>query len=365
MIRLDMKLALVHDYLSQYGGAERVLLAMREMWPEAPIFVLFHDREKMAQFAEADVHESFLAGLPGIHSCFQWYLPFMPLATEHLDLSEFDVVVSSTSAFAKGVITRPDAVHISYCHTPARYLWTDTREYIAELKRGRLVKWALPPVLHWLRLWDAVGANRVDYFIANSRTVADRIRKFYRRDSVVIYPPVDTDKFSLATDIGDYFATGGRLVPYKRLDLAVHAFNRLRWPLKIFGDGPEMAELKRRAMSNIEFLGKISDAEKAALLSRAQAFIHPQMEDLGITPIESMAAGRPVIAYGRGGATETVVSGETGVFFAEQTWERLLDTLLDFDPMSWDSGRIRAHALQFSKARFQDELRRFVESKIK
>ncbi len=359
-----MKLALVHDYLSQDGGAERVLAALHELWPEAPIFVLFHDEEKIGNFADADIRQSFLARCPGARKHFQWYLPLMPLATEYMDFSDFDVVVSSTSAFAKGILTQPGTIHISYCHTPTRYLWTETREYIAELKRSRIVKWMLPPILHRLRIWDRMSADRVDHFIANSRTVAARISKYYRRDSTVIYPPVDTDRFSIASDISDYFVTGARLVPYKRMDLVVHVFNRLRWPLKIFGDGPELEALQKIALPNIEFLGRITDAEKAELLRHAKAFIHPQVEDLGITPVESMASGRPVIAYGVGGATETVVPGVTGVFFGEQNWESLLDTLLHFDANAWDPERIRAHALQFSRMAFQEKMKKYVEERF-
>ena len=286
-----MKIALVHDYLSQDGGAERVLAAFHELWPEAPIFVLFHDKGKIPYFSKAEIRESFLGRLPGVRRHYQWYLPWMPLATERHNLHDFDVVLSSTSAFAKGVLTRPDTVHISYCHTPTRYLWTDTHEYIADLKYSPLVKAFLPRLIHRLRLWDRMSVDRVDYFIANSRTVQARIHKYYRRDSEVVYPPVDVEKFFISERLGDYFVTGGRLVPYKRMDLVVQVFNRLRLPLKIFGDGSESARLRAMALPNIEFLGRISDAEKAKLLSRALAFIHPQVEDLGITRLNPWPRG--------------------------------------------------------------------------
>ncbi len=359
----SMRLALVHDYLSQDGGAERVLSAFHELWPAAPIFVLFHDKNKLSQFAEADVRESMIAKLPFGRTKYQWYLPLMPLATERHNLHEFDVVLSSTSAFAKGVLTRPETLHISYCHTPTRYLWTDTHEYIADLKYNLIIKAALPRLIHRLRLWDKMSADRVDHFIANSDTVRGRIAKYYRRDSDIIHPPVDTDKFAVAPEVGDYYITGGRLVPYKRLDLVVHVFNRLRWPLKIFGDGPELSALKDRSRDNIEFVGRVSDEEKARLLARAKAFVHPQVEDLGITPVESMASGRPVIAYGAGGVTETVIPGETGVFFYEQTWESLLDTVLHFNERAWDPARIRAHALRFSRDVFKQKIQRYVDDR--
>ncbi|MEK7084330.1 MAG: glycosyltransferase [Patescibacteria group bacterium] len=358
-----MRIALVHDYLSQDGGAERVLARFHEIWPDAPIFVLFHDTEKISGFENADIRESFIAKLPFGRTRYQWYLPWMPLATERHNLHEFDVVLSSTSAFAKGVLTRPDTLHISYCHTPTRYLWTDTHEYIADLKYNRIVKSFLPRLIHRLRIWDKMSVDRVDYFIANSDTVRQRILKYYRRESGIIYPPVDTDRFFISKNIGDYFVAGGRLVPYKRFDLLVQAFNRLKLPLKIYGDGPEVASLKSRARPNIEFLGRISDTEKAALLSGARAFIHPQVEDLGITPIEAMASGRPVIAYGAGGVTETVIPGETGIFFHEQSWESLLDAVLHFNPMNWDSGKIRDHAMRFSAERFKESIERTVRDR--
>ena len=358
-----MKIALVHDYLSQHGGAERVLKAFHEIWPSAPVFVLFHDKKKIDDFEQADIRESFLAKLPFGRKKYQWYLPWMPLATERHNLHEFDVVLSSTSAFAKGVLTRPDTLHISYCHTPTRYLWTDTHEYLEDLKYNRLVKAFLPRLIYHLRLWDKMSVDRVDNFIANSGTVRNRIQKYYRRDSDIIYPPVDVHKFFISKDIGDYFVAGGRLVPYKRFDLLIHVFNRLRWPLIIFGDGPEEAKLKKYAKNNIQFVGRVSDEDKASLLSRARALLHPQVEDLGITPIESMASGRPVIAYPVGGAAETVIPGETGEFFTSQNWESLLDTVLHFNYENWDSAKIREHAERYGAEAFKDRVKRYVEDR--
>ncbi len=358
-----MKVALVHDYLSQDGGAERVLKAFHELWPEAPIFVLFYDKKKIIGFENAKIKQSFISKLPFNKTKYQWYLPWMPLATERHNLHEFDVVISSTSAFAKGVLTRPDTLHISYCHTPTRYLWTDTHEYIEELKYNRLVKAFLPKLIHHLRIWDKMSVDRVDHFIANSGTVKNRIQKYYRRDSDIIYPPADIDNFEVSGEIGDYYVTGGRLVPYKRFDLVIQVFNRLGWPLKIFGDGQETENLRKLAKDNIKFLGRIDDREKARLLSRARAFIHPQVEDLGITPIESMATGRPVIAYPVGGAGETIIPGETGVFFKEQTWESLFDVILHFNYENWDSEKIRNRAEKFSADNFKDRTKRYVEDR--
>lgn len=358
-----MKIALVHDYLAQDGGAERVLKAFHEIWPDAPIFVLFHQKGSVEGFADADIRESFFRLLPFGRTRYQWYLPWMPLAVERHNLHEFDVVLSSTSAFAKGVLTRPNTLHISYCHTPTRYLWTDTHEYIAELKYNRIIKSFLPPVIHRLRMWDKASVDRVDHFIANSHTVKKRISKYYRRPSDIIYPPADIHKFFISSKIENYFLTGGRVVPYKRFDLVVEVFNRLGWPLKIFGTGPDLDRLKRHAKSNIEFLGRVTDAQKAELMSKAKAFLHPQIEDLGITPIESMASGRPVIAYGVGGVTETVLHGKTGLFFHQQNWEHLLDALLRFEKIDWNPQEIRTHASTFAVENFKKQMQEYVENR--
>lgn len=355
-----MKVALVHDYLSQDGGAERVLKTLQEIWPEAPIFVLFHDKEKIDYLKNSRIYESFIAKLPFARSLYQWYLPLMPLAVEKYYLQNFDVVISSTSSFAKGVIVPPHTLHISYCHTPPRYIWADTHDYVAGLKYGFFVKTLLPGIIHRLRLWDKMSADRVDYFIANSKTVRHRINKYYRRESEVIYPPVEINKFSPNKEIGGYFLAGGRLVAYKRLDIAVKAFNRLGWPLKIFGAGPELSYLQNIAKPNIQFLGCVSDEEKSTLMSKARAFIHPQNEDFGLTPIEAMASGRPVIAFRGGGAMETVLDGETGTLFPRQNWESLFDTLLHFEDKHWDSEKIREHAKKFEAENFKQQIKKYV-----
>ena len=231
-----------------------------------------------------------------------------------------------------------------------------------DLKQNWLVKFFLPLFIHRLRLWDKMSVDRVDNFVANSRTVQQRINKYYRRESEVIYPPVELQSCSLQK-MDDYYAAGGRLVSYKRFDLIVKAFNRLRWPLKIFGGGPELNSLKRMAKNNIEFLGQISDEAKGKLLSGARAFIHPQLEDFGITAVEAMACGRPVIAFSQGGATETIIPNETGVFFHKQTWESLLDKLLHFNYESWDSGKIREHAAKFEANNFKANIKKYVDDR--
>lgn len=355
-----MKIALVHDYLIQDGGAEKVLSVLQEIWPQAPTYTLFFDPQKLPAFAQHDIRTSFLQRLPLSLKKYQWYIMLMPTATEHFDLSKYDVVVSSTSAFAKGIITRPDALHICYCHTPTRYLWSDTHSYLEELRAPRLIKSLLPPLLSRLRVWDQQAAERVDFFVANSATVQSRIRKYYRKDAKVIFPPVDTHRFHISPRPKTYFLTGGRLVAYKRFDLVLEAANKTGIPIKFFGTGPVEADLRKRARPNVELLGKVSDEKLHELYAHARAFIHPQEEDFGITPVESMASGRPVIAYRKGGATETVVEGVSGEFIETQTWEELADHLIRFDERRYDPRRIKAHAEQFSRKRFTDQLRQFV-----
>lgn len=356
-----MRIALIHDYLSQDGGAERVLKAFHEIWPTAPIFLLFHNKNKITGFDPAVIKESFLGRMPFINAHFQWYLPWMPLAIEKFNLTEFEVVLSTSSTFAKGVITSPHTLHICYCHTPPRFLWADSHDYLGDLHSNRFVKIVLPALISRLRLWDKMSTDRVDHFIANSKTVQHRIQKYYRRDSEVMYPPVDTKLFAAPAALSNYYVTGGRLVPYKRIDLVISAFNRLRSPLFVFGTGPELPRLKRMAKPHITFLERISEEQKASLFGGARAFIHPQIEDSGITPLESMASGRPVIALAQGGATETVVERETGLFFHHQTWESLLHTMLHFDHTAWDSNKIREHAAQYNIVIFKDNIKKYVE----
>ncbi|OGY43783.1 MAG: hypothetical protein A2729_00860 [Candidatus Buchananbacteria bacterium RIFCSPHIGHO2_01_FULL_39_14] len=357
-----MKIALIHDHLIQEGGAERVLEIFQEIWPQAPIYTLFYDQKKLGGiFKGKDIKTSFLQHWPGALNHYQWFLPLMPMATESYDLMDYDVVLSSCSAMAKGVITRSNTLHFCYCHTPTRYLWSDTHRYIDELKYNRLIKKIIPLFLTKIRTWDQLAAQRVDYFIANSKNVSDRIKKYYRRESQIIHPPVATSQFYISDKVDRYFLTGGRLVGYKRFDLAVLAFNRLGIPLKIFGQGPEEHALRAIAKPNIEFLGKLSQKDLAQYYGQAIAFIHPQIEDFGITAIESMAAGRPVIAYAAGGACETVVSDKTGKFFDEQSWEALADTIVRFKPENFKPEEIKAYAEQFGTERFKNAIKNLVE----
>lgn len=365
-----MKVALIHDHLAQDGGAEKVLKVLTDMFPAAPIYtLLYEDANIDKHFSGRHIETSVIQKLPGGVKHYQWYLSFMPLAVEFFDLSGFDLVISDSSSFAKGVITKPDCLHIDYCHTPTRYLWSDTHSYINELKYGRWLKKIISLVLNRIRLWDRAAADRVDLFIANSETVRRRIAKYYRRESVVIYPPVETENFSVC-DLKDqapadqYFLAGCRLAPYKRIDIVIEAFKSLGadYKLKIFGDGVDLGRLQKIAAAcpNIEFSGRVTEEEKARLYRSAQAYINPQEEDFGITAVESMASGRPVIAYRRGGATETVIEGKTGVFFDEQTPEAIAAAIRNFRSEDFDPTAIRRHAEQFSVENFKKRLSEFI-----
>ncbi|OQX71321.1 hypothetical protein B6D52_01975 [Candidatus Parcubacteria bacterium 4484_255] len=357
-----MRVALVHDFLTQYGGAEKVLEAFHEIWPQAPVFTLFYDAKVMkGYFKDCDIKVSPIQNLPFGVKKYRWYLPFMPSAIERFNLSKFDLVISDCSAYSKGVLTKPGTLHISYLHTPTRYLWSDAYKYIDSLKGAeKVVSKFLSPILTRLRVWDQIAAQRPDYLIANSAFIAQRIKHYYRRDSVVIYPPVEISKFSIANKIQDYYLVISRFRPYKRLDLVIKTFNKLGMPLKIIGAGEDRA-LKKIAGSNIEFLGFVSDKEKAIYLSHCKALIHPQEEDFGITPIEAMASGRPVIAYRKGGATETVIDGLTGKFFKNQTVEDLSYAVLKFNLDEISPRRIRKYAKKFSKRRFKEDIENFVQ----
>lgn len=368
-----MKVALIHDHLAQDGGAEKVLKVLSEMFPEAPIYTLLYEQKQVNKYFQGrHIETSVIQKLPGGVRHYQWYLAFMPLAVEFFDLSDYDLVISDASAFAKGVITKPDCLHLCYCHTPTRYLWSDTHQYINELKYNKWFKKLISLVLSRIRLWDRLAADRVDFFIANSRAVQSRIAKYYRRDSVVIYPPVETERFAVS-DLSQqkpeerYFLAGCRLAPYKRIDLVVEAFKLLgpEYRLKIFGDGIDLPRLKKLAgeAPNIEFLGRVSEAEKAGLYSGAQAFINPQEEDFGITVVEAMAAGRPVVAYRRGGALESIREGETGIFFNEQTPASLAAALRGFSAAAFNPQAIRAWSEKFSVANFKQQITEFIASK--
>lgn len=374
-----MRVALIHDHLAQDGGAEKVLKVFSDMFPDAPIYTLLYEKKNADKyFKNRRIETSIIQRLPGGIKHYQWYLPFMPMAVEFFDLKDFDLVISDASAFAKGVITSPETLHICYCHTPTRYLWSDTHQYINELKYNKYFKKIISLVLNYIRVWDRAAADRVDVFVANSKAVQKRIKKYYKADSTVIYPPVDIDKFNIkkippapftkggVNENGgledEYFLIGGRLAPYKRVDIVIEAFKKSDKKLKVFGDGVDLERLKKIAggNKNIEFLGRVSDEEMAELYKKCLAFINPQEEDFGITVVESMASGRPVIAYKKGGATETVIEGKTGIFFNEQTAESLIEAVNKFKGEDFNSQDIRARAEQFSAERFKREAEEFI-----
>lgn len=360
-----MKIALVHDYLVQYGGAERVLSAFREVFPDAPIYTLIHDRESVhGRFDDARVYVSFLQGLPGVRRAHRIFPLLMPSAIEQFDLSGYDVVLSDSSSFAKGVLTGPDTLHISYIHTPMRYAWDDCQKYTEDFGFPRLIRRIVPFLMNPLRIWDRVSADRPDLVIANSGFVARRIRKYYGRDARVIPPPVDTSRFSVSEKRGDYFLMVGRLIAYKRFDIAVEAFTRLGIPLKIAGRGPEMKRLRKMAGPNVEFLGRVPDEELPRYYSECRAFIFPQEEDFGIVAMEALASGRPVIAYRGGDIEERVEEGVSGLLFDEQTPEAVMEAVSRFDDSVFDPERIREKALPFDVASFRRIIRRYVEEAL-
>lgn len=360
-----MKVALIHDYLVQYGGGERVLDVMSDMFPEAPIYTLVYDPQAVhGAFQDKDVRTSFLQNIPFTKSHHRLFPLLMPMGVENWDLSEYDVVLSSSSSYAKGVITPPGTTHISYCHTPTRYAWDNCHRYFQEFRYNTFVKRLLPFAVNYIRMWDKVSADRVDYYIANSHNVARRIEKYYHMPARVIHPPVNIDRFQPAADHDDYYLMLGRFLVYKHYDIVIQAFQNSDRKLKIVGTGPEEEYLKSlaRGCENIEFLGRLSDEDSKKAFERCRAFIFPSEDDFGIVPVEAMAAGKPVIAYGVGGACETVEDGVTGVFFSEQTPQSVKEAVDRFETMHFDSQVIAEHVSHFSYDRFRQELEETVET---
>ncbi|MGL5257632.1 MAG: glycosyltransferase, partial [Proteocatella sp.] len=361
-----MKVAIVHEWLSVYGGSERVTEIFHEMFPEAPIYCLVYDEENMPErFKSYDIRTTFIQKMPFAKKKYQNYLPLMPRAYEELNLIEYDLVISSSSACAKGVITRSDAIHICYCHTPTRYLWEFYYEYVKDM--NKLKKAIISKFIHKLRMWDRLASDRVDYFIANSNYIAGRIKKYYRRDSKVIFPPVNTHVYNISDMDEDYYLVVSRLVPYKRIDIAVEAFNKLGLPLVVIGSGSEKEKLQKIAKSNVKILGRLSDEEIMDYYSKCKAFIFPGEEDFGITPVEAQSSGRPVIAYGRGGALDTVLDGKTGLFFDEQNTESLCEAVSKFEKngVLYTKQEIKEWSEKFSVDRFKMEIENYVSEKMK
>ena len=358
-----MKLALVHDWLNQIGGAEDVLEVLAEHFPTSPIYTSIYDTDGMPpHYQQWDIRTLWMNRLPAIHRHHQPYLPLYPIAWQGLDLSDFDVLLSNKSGFCHGVEYDDATLHICYCLAPTRYVW-QLDHYLKREGLGKPVELALRPITQWLKKWDYNAAQRVHHFIAISSEIQERIQTYYDRDSIVIYPPVDTTRFTPAkpNEIEDYFLIVSRLIPYKRIDLAVQAATELNIPLKIGGSGRDLEHLQAMAGSSVEFLGYVPDDELPALMARCKAFLFPGLEDFGITPVQAQAAGRPVIAYRGGGAIDTVVPGVTGEFFDEMTVAALREVMQNFDATQYGTVEIRQHALQFDVGIFRQQIQAFIE----
>ena len=364
-----MKKALIHDWFSTYAGAEKCVESFTNIWDDFEIYSLIDflsgtDRDKILKGKRA--HTSFIGKLPFAKSKYRNYLPLFPLAIEQFDLSGYDVVLSSSHAVAKGVLTHSNQLHIAYIHTPIRYAWDLYHQYLRESGLDSGLKGVLAKYfLHKIRLWDAVTANRVDHYVANSRYIARRIEKIYGKPSDVIYPPVDVDKFTLREAKEEFYLTASRMVPYKKVDLIVEAFSQTDKKLLVIGDGPDMAKIKSKTGKNVELLGFADDETMRDLMGRAKAFVFAAEEDFGITPVEAQACGTPVICFGRGGARETVIDGESGLYFMEQNVKELLDAVAKFEQNrdKFKPVKIRENSLRFSRARFEAEIKSYVEKK--
>jgi glycosyltransferase involved in cell wall biosynthesis len=356
------RVALVHDFLNQMGGAERVLLALHDLFPDAPIYTTIAAPERLVPRLRAcDIRVSFMQRLPGVLDHHQAYLPLYPAAVERMDLRAYDLVLSDSSAFAKAAIARPGALHLCYCHTPMRFAW-HFAQYAQGERFASLARAALPPLLARLRAWDRATAARVDAFMANSPVVAGRIQACYGRAATVVPPPVAVERCTVTPMRArlPYFLVLARLVPYKRIDLAVRACTELGLPLRVIGAGRDRARLERLAGPSVEFLGALPDAEVRHHLAHCRALLFPGAEDFGIAAVEAQACGTPVIAFAAGGALTTVISGHTGLLFHEQTAEALMQALTAFQPALFDPATLRQHAEQFATPRFHNRVAAFI-----
>ncbi|MEO8435160.1 MAG: glycosyltransferase [Pyrinomonadaceae bacterium] len=356
------KIALVHDYFVQMGGAERVAAAMHDSFPEAPIYSTVALPHRLPQeIRSADIRTSPMQWLPGMERGFRHYFMLYPWAVERFDLSKYDLIISSSSGYAKGVRRSRNAIHVCYCHTPMRWVWR-YKDYAERERFGPASRTILPLMMAGLKRWDLRAARQPDHYIANSKVVARRIKQIYGRDATVIPPPIDTDRFAPSDKLEDYYLVLSRLMPYKRIDLAIEACNRLQRPLVVIGDGPDRKRLEKLGGPLTRFMGRQPDSVVARYASRCRALLFPGEEDFGMSPLEVNAAGRPVIAYKGGGAMETVIPSVTGLFFDEQTPASLANAIEEFETYSWNPRVIRHHAERFDRTVFSFRMLQFVSS---
>jgi glycosyltransferase involved in cell wall biosynthesis len=368
----DLKIAIIHDWLTGMRGGEKVLELIIELFPNSDIYTLVHNKGSVSQIIESrPIFSSFIDRLPFKKNQYPYYLPLFPTAIEMFDLKKYDFIFSTSHCAAKGVRIPPTAFHVSYIHSPMRYVWDMYEDYFAKERLNFFSRKIIPLWANYLRMWDVTSSNRVDEFIANSQHVARRISKYYRRTAEVIHPPVDTELFQISRSTGSYFLIVSALVPYKRIDLAIQVFNRINKPLVILGEGPEESFLKKIADKNIKFIGWQPAETLKDYYSECIALVFPGEEDFGITPVEAQACGKPVIAYARGGALETVVGYDgsnerkcSGIFFYEQSESSLSEALTQFNQLNWDTEFMRKNSERFSKERFKSEISAFVNKKI-
>ncbi len=364
----ELKVALVHDWLTNWGGGERVLWSLHELFPKADIYTSVYSDEGMPELKELNIETSYLQNVPLAKSKHQLFPVFRTYAMESFDFSKYDVVITTGAAESKGIITKPHTLHISYLFTPTRYYWSEYDKYLADPGFGALnpiIKIIMPYFVRKMKHWDYAAAQRPDVMVGISQYVSDRIKKYYDRTASVLYPPVDAKRFKLTETKDDFYLVVGRQVPYKRVDLAVQACTTMNKRLIVIGEGSEHENLKRMAGPTIEFKGRLSDKEAAEYYAKAKAFLFTAEEDFGITPLEAMACGTPVIAYGLGGATETVKENVTGIFFDRQTPESLMNAIQKFEKQTFSPKAIRSHALTFDDMVFKKNFHALVERELK
>ncbi|MCL5030222.1 MAG: glycosyltransferase family 4 protein [Bacteroidetes bacterium] len=367
-----MKTAIVHDWFAGYAGSERVVESLTNVWKDADVYVLFNlltSEEQKIVVKDKIPFTSFLQNWKSVRRNHRKYLPLFPYAIEQFDLSKYDLIISSSHAVAKGVLTNSNQLHINYCHTPIRYAWDLTHQYLNEANLTSGIKgMAAKAILHYIRMWDVSAANRVDHFVANSNYIAGRIKKIYRRDSEVIYPPVDTSNFPLETKKENFYLTASRLVPYKRIDLIAEAFSKMTdKKLIIIGEGPEAEKIKLKSAMNVEFLGYQSGEKLREYMQKAKAFVFAADEDFGIMVIEALSCGTPVIALNKGGTAETMIDNKTGILFDNQNPESIIDAVQRFESAqnNFDPSALSEYAKKFDRKIFEERIKEFVESKSK